>query len=78
MVLQRGWVTVGEVTREGAEFRVRGRCIRSWSETSLAALAAEGPAKCTLEEIATEHVHELTVVKRLDCDAAAWREALDG
>ncbi len=76
LVLQRGWVVVGEVTKEGSEVVVsKSSVIRRWGTTKgLGEIAAGGPtADTVLDPAGTVRVHELAVVMSLDCDAEKWQ-----
>ena len=79
VVLQRGWVVVGAVTRDGQQLIIsKANVIRRWGTTKgLGEIAAGGPtATTTLDPAGTVHVHELAVVMAMDCDPSKW-EALN-
>lgn len=82
VILQRGWVIVGDVSRDGIEFVVEDAAvIRQWGTTNkgLGFLAEEGPqAQTVLDPCPTWRVHELTVIGRLDCNEDAWRGKVAG
>ena len=76
LVLQRGWVVVGEVHKEGADVVVSGASvIRRWGTTKgLGEIASGGPTGATcLDPAGTVRVHELAVVMAIDCDAEKWK-----
>ncbi len=76
LVLQRGWVVVGETKKEGSEVVVsKSSVIRRWGTTKgLGEIAAGGPtADTVLDPAGTVRVHELAVVMSIDCDAEKWQ-----
>ena len=76
LVLQRGWVVVGETKKEGSEVVVsKSSVIRRWGTTKgLGEIAAGGPtADTVLDPAGTVRVHELAVVMTIDCDAEKWQ-----
>ena len=78
VVLQRGWVVVGEVTRDGQQLIIsKASVIRRWGTTKgLGEIAAGGPTDTTtLDPAGTVRVHELAVVMAIDCAPSKW-EAL--
>lgn len=76
VVLQRGWVVVGDVTRADEEQIVLSDAsvIRYWgTKKGLGQLALEGPQKeTTLDPAGTVRIHPLAVVLRMDTEAALW------
>lgn len=75
VVLQRGWVVVGDFHQEGSQCSVTdGAVVRRWGTSKgLGELAKEGPQDNTiLDPIPTTKFHELTVIARLECNAKAW------
>lgn len=75
VVLQRGWVVVGDFKQDGTQCIVTdGHVVRRWGTSKgLGELAMEGPLKDTvLDAIPETKFHELTVVARLKCNAKAW------
>jgi len=76
LVLQRGWVVVGETKKEGSEVVVgKSSVIRRWGTTKgLGEIALGGPtADTVLDPAGTVRVHELAVVMTIDCDAEKWQ-----
>jgi len=76
LVLQRGWVVVGEVHHEGSEIVVSpSSVVRRWGTArGLGQIAAGGPtAETVLDPAGTVRVHELAVVMSLDCDGEKWQ-----
>ena len=74
VVLQRGWVLVGDLEKDGSEFVLKnGSCVRRWGTSEgLGELAEKGKLTNTkLDPITETRFHELTVVKRLKC-SSAW------
>ena len=75
VVLQRGWVVVGRVRRDGTEVIIDdASVVRRWGTTSgLGQLAASGPQESTvLDPAGRVTAHELAVVLMIDCDEQAW------
>ncbi len=74
VVLQRGWVVVGDVTIEGQELViVDARVIRKWGTTKGLGELASGPLeKTVLDDAGTVRAHVLGVVLTLDVLAEKW------
>lgn len=75
LVLQRGWVAVGDYSESGDQVTLEDASIvRRWGTTTgLGELASKGPRPNTILDAAgTLRVHKLGIVFALDCDAAAW------
>lgn len=75
VVLQRGWVVVGNVYKTGQDFTLKnGSVVRNWgTEKGLGQLASNGPlANTKLDQSPDMHFHELTVVMMISCKEAAW------
>ncbi len=76
VVLQRGWVVVGDVTQEGEELIIRGgSVVRRWGTSKgLGELAESGPLTNTaLDTLPGEtRVHQLTTILRTNCDQKKW------
>ncbi len=75
LVLQRGWVIVGDVTQDG-DYLTIDNCsvIRVWGTTKgLGEIAINGPtSKTKLDPCPTNTVHVLTTVTRMDCASENW------
>jgi len=76
LVLQRGWVVVGDLAEDG-ETKVQlvnASVIRRWGTTQgLGELALKGPLKATvLDACGVVEAHPAAIVLRIPCDAAAW------
>lgn len=80
LVLQRGWVVVGEVAREGPYLKVqKAAVIRRWgTEGKGLGHLRFGPTEETILDPCGEipRVHELTVVFPIKCDPAKWQDHL--
>lgn len=78
VVLQRGWVAVGELDRSTApQLTLRNASIvRRWGTTSgLGELARKGPLKETkLDPCGTLEFHELAVVTTFVTEESAWTQ----
>lgn len=80
LVLQRGWVVIGEGSLESGEWKLeRASVIRRWGTTAgVGQLALEGPQSETIvDPCGSMRAHELTVVMAIDVTeeaAAKWRE----
>lgn len=75
VIAQRGWVFVGNVSRDGDDVTIRAaKCIRRWGTTKgLGELANNGPQSNTvLDEVGTVRLHALAVVASIDCEAKKW------
>lgn len=75
VIAQRGWVFVGDVTRDGDEVVIaNAQNIRRWGTTKgLGEIAANGPTGNTkLDPFGTVRLHSLAVVAALDCVADKW------
>lgn len=76
VILQRGWVVVGDLVKCGSEFILdNGSVIRIWGTTNgLGELAMNGPTSSTkLDPIPETKFHELTVIAMLKCDKNKWK-----
>jgi hypothetical protein len=76
LVLQRGWVVVGDLAEDTPE-RVQltnASVIRFWGTTKgLGEIALDGPTtKTILDPCGTVETHPLTIVFRLACEPAKW------
>lgn len=75
VILQRGWVAIGDLSKNGEEFTLNNaQIIQRWGTTKgLGQLALEGPQRETkLMPAGTMRFHELTVIARMDVDASKW------
>ena len=69
VILQRGWIVVGDVTREGNDVVVsNSSVIRRWgTKNGIGQLALAGPTPETiLDPLGRIESHELAVVGRID------------
>jgi hypothetical protein len=80
VVLQRGWVAVGELDRSAApQLKLENASIiRRWGTTKgLGELAAEGPrGQTVLDPAGTLEFHELAVVTTFVTDPSKWTQKL--
>ncbi len=76
VVLQRGWVMVGRLERDGSECKLNNASvIRNWGTTKgLGEIASSGPTKDTKIDPANGLVEfdYLTVVATIACNPVAW------
>jgi hypothetical protein len=75
VILQRGWVFIGNLSKDGEEFTLSdAQNIQRWGTTDgLGQLAISGPTSSTqLKPAGTVRFHELTVVARIDVDESKW------
>jgi hypothetical protein len=77
LVLQRGWVVVGDVIDE-LEDRLElanASVVRRWGTSrGLGQLALEGPQKTTvLDPCGAVLVHPLSIVMQIPCKEEAWK-----
>ena len=74
VVLQRGWVVVGDVTIDGQELEIsNARVIRRWGTTKGLGELVDGPlADTVLDDAGTVRAHVLGVVLTIDVDASKW------
>ncbi len=75
IVAERGWVFVGDCTRDGDQLVItNARNVRRWGTTSgLGQLAKDGPQSETqLDDYGTVRIHVLAVVAAIECDPKAW------
>ena len=76
VVLQRGWVLVGDVTISGDEVTISGASVvRRWGTSKgLGELAAKGPQSATILDPCGEvKAHVETTIMMIACDEAAWK-----
>jgi hypothetical protein len=75
VIAQRGWVFIGDVTRDGDQVQIdKASVVRRWGTTKgLGEIAANGPTKDTqLDPCPTVRMHALAVVASIDCAEEAW------
>lgn len=75
VILQRGWVFVGDLTRIGDECALQNAaCVRRWGTTKgLGEIAINGPtANTELEPCPTVRFHWLTCVGIIECVEGKW------
>jgi hypothetical protein len=74
VVLQRGWVVVGDVTREGDELMIHeASVIRKWGTTKGLGELIDGPlADTVLDAAGTVRANVLGVVLAIDVTASKW------
>ena len=75
VVLQRGWVVVGQWGQDGDQVTITdASVIRRWGTTKgLGEIAKDGPTGDTiLDPAGTVRCNELAVVMSLDCDESKW------
>lgn len=74
VVLQRGWVVVGDVHDDGEEITITSASvIRVWGTTKGLGELADGPTSSTkLDAAGDVRALKLAVVLRMDVDAAKW------
>lgn len=77
VVLQRGWVVVGDYSELGASVTITNAfVIRKWGTTQgLGEIAANGPIpdKTILDPVGVIRAHILSVLFTIDCDAQKWK-----
>lgn len=79
VVLQRGWIVVGNVTHEGDEVVVsESSVVRRWGTTrGIGEIAINGPTTSTiLDPVGTVRAHKLAVVLTIDCEPEKWTNHL--
>lgn len=75
VILQRGWVVVGQYSQEGDECTIsNGYVIRSWGTSNgLGEIALNGPTSSTkLDKITETKFHELAAIASLKCEESKW------
>jgi hypothetical protein len=76
VVLQRGWVAIGDFHQDGSECRLENASIiRRWGATKgLGEIAANGPTdKTVLDPAGTVRFHELAIVMSYDAEPSKWQ-----
>lgn len=75
-VLNRGWVMVGILEKDGDEYLlINARVIRRWGTTGgLAQLAIEGPLENTiLEKPTLVRFHKSQLIFTISCNEEKWK-----
>lgn len=75
VVLQRGWVVVGEYSKKGSQCMIKGASIiRRWGTThGLPELAIKGPLQDTImDKSPAIKFHELTEILSISCNPEKW------
>ena len=75
VILQRGWVMVGEFSRDGSQcFMRHASVVRRWGTSrGLGEIADGGPTKqTTLDGVPEVQFHELTVIATIRCAEDKW------
>ena len=76
LVLQRGWVIIGDVTQDGDYLTVTNcAVIRVWgTEKGLGEIALNGPtSKTKLDPCGDNTIHVLTTVMAMDANEEKWQ-----
>lgn len=74
-ILQRGWVMVGDFSRDGSDCTLTNASIvRVWGTTKgLGEIALNGPTdKTILDPVGTARFDYLTTIAVLDCEEKKW------
>lgn len=77
VVLQRGWVVVGDVSQTGDEVTIsNSSVIRNWGTSKgLGELALNGPQAATkLDPCGTVRAHVAAIVLQMESDASKWQK----
>ncbi|MCK5373764.1 MAG: hypothetical protein KAJ40_00620 [Alphaproteobacteria bacterium] len=76
LILQRGWIVVGDVRKEGNYFISENTSvIRSWgTKKGIGEIALNGPTSTTkLDPCGVLKAHELATVGIIDCEESKWK-----
>jgi len=79
VILQRGWVMVGRLSRVGTDCTLRDASVlRVWGTTrGLGEIALDGPTSSTkLDKAGTVQFDYLTTVATISCEASKWEKSL--
>lgn len=80
VILQRGWIMVGEFSRDGSDCKINhASVIRKWGTTKgLGEIAQNGPTENTKLDKCHGIVEfdNLTVVATIECDGEKWENVL--
>ena len=80
VILQRGWVFIGNFSQDGQNCKLENAYnIRRWGTSAgLGELASEGRNPETkLDKVGTVSFHELTSVALIDCNEEVWKKELE-
>lgn len=75
VVLQRGWVFVGEVKQNGDDYFIEnGACVRRWGTSKgLGQIAKDGPtANTELEPVPQTRFHEAGKILMIKAEESKW------
>lgn len=75
-VLERGWVLVGQLEKDGDEYLlINGNVIRRWGTSEgLGELAMKGPlAETKLEKVPLVKFHKAQLIFTISCDESKWK-----
>ena len=75
-ILERGWVLVGQLERDGDEYLlINGHVIRRWGTTEgLGELAMKGPLSETkLEKVPLVKFNKRQLIFTISCDETKWK-----
>jgi len=76
VVLERGWIMVGILEKDGDEYLLlNGRIIRRWGTTEgLGEIAIKGPLPETkLDKIPLVKFHKNQLIFTINCDESKWK-----
>jgi hypothetical protein len=76
-VLQRGWVVLGDIKKEGDTNKVENaKVIRRWGTTKgLGEIAKNGPTSSTvLDDAGTVQFHQNQLIFTIDTDEKLWNK----
>lgn len=78
VLLQRGWVFVGNYSKVGQECKLENaKCIRQWGTTKGLGELVNGPtSKTVLDDAGIVRFHEMTVIATIDCEESKWNSKL--
>jgi len=78
VVLQRGWVVVGQYTETGDDVTItKASVIRVWGTTKGLGELVNGPtSKTVLDPSGTVKATKIGIVMTLDCEASKWQSKL--
>ena len=74
-VLERGWVLVGNLDKDGDEyFLTNAKCIRNWGTSEgLGELALKGPLPETkLDKMPLVRFHKNQLIFTINCEESKW------